>query len=164
MDRKLEGRVAFVTGGASGIGLKVAEGTAGSAETSAVYTEMKATVAQMFDSIHNLALELRPTLLDDLGLVPALANYVRNWPDRFGVQIDFAAPGMSGLRLPREIETTLYRVVQEALTNVARHAEAQRASVLLERRGQSGSPVGSAAVIRPEVEIRRSGAVRGRGE
>jgi signal transduction histidine kinase len=119
------------------IGLKVTESAAASPEAKLTHAEMKATVAQMFDGIHNLALELRPTLLDDLGLVPALANYVRNWPTRFGVQIDFATTGMTGLRLPREIETTLYRAVQEALTNVARHADAQRASVLLERRGQS---------------------------
>jgi signal transduction histidine kinase len=119
------------------IGLKVTEGAATSPRVQTVHGEMKATVARMFDSVHSLALELRPSLLDDLGLVPALANYVRNWPARFGVQIDFAAPGMTGLRLPREIEITLYRVVQEALTNVARHAQAQRASVLLERRGNS---------------------------
>jgi signal transduction histidine kinase len=119
------------------IGLKVTEGTLASPEAKTVNNEMKATVAQLFDSVHNLALELRPSLLDDLGLVPALSNYVRKWPALSGVQIDFAATGMAGLRLPREIETTLYRVVQEALTNVVRHAQAQRASVLLERRGNS---------------------------
>ena len=119
------------------IGLKVTEGTLASPEARTVNNEMKATVAQLFDSVHNLALELRPSLLDDLGLVPALSNYVRKWPALSGVQIDFAATGMAGLRLPREIETTLYRVVQEALTNVVRHAQAQRASVLLERRGNS---------------------------
>ncbi len=119
------------------IGLKVTEAAMTSPEAKSVHTEMKATVSQMFDSIHSMALELRPSLLDDLGLVPALANFVRNWPARFGMQIDFASTGMTGLRLPREIETTLYRVVQEALTNAARHAQAQRASVLLERRGNS---------------------------
>ncbi len=119
------------------IGLKVTEGAVVSPEAKAVHGELKATVTRLFDSMHNLALELRPALLDDLGLVPALANYVRKWPALSGVQIDFAATGMTGLRLPREIETTLYRVVQEALTNVVRHAQAQRASVLLERRGNS---------------------------
>jgi signal transduction histidine kinase len=119
------------------IGLKVTEGLATSAEAKAVHGEMKTTVAQMFEGIHNLALELRPALLDDLGLVPAVADYVHKWPDRFGMQIDFASTGMTGLRLPRESEITLYRVVQEALTNVARHAEAQRVSVLIERRGDA---------------------------
>jgi PAS domain S-box-containing protein len=83
--------------------------------------------------IHHLALELRPTALDDLGLGAALANYVEGWSERAGIEADFHATGLEGDRLPAEIETALYRVVQEALTNVLKHAEARRVSVILLR-------------------------------
>jgi signal transduction histidine kinase len=73
-------------------------------------------------------------VLDDLGLVPALARYVQSCPTRFGLQVDFVTARMDEQRLPQEAETTLYRITQEALTNVARHASANHVSVLLERR------------------------------
>jgi signal transduction histidine kinase len=85
----------------------------------------------MLESIHDLALELRPPILDDLGLVPALAQYTRGCPEHIGLEVDFEVVGEASRRLPREMETTLYRIVQESLTNVARHAQAKKASVLL---------------------------------
>jgi signal transduction histidine kinase len=85
--------------------------------------------------IHRLAWELRPPVLDDLGLDRALQRYADEWSQNAGVPVDFHAGGDLGThRLPQEFETTLYRVAQEALTNVARHAKAKRVSVLLERR------------------------------
>jgi PAS domain S-box-containing protein len=83
--------------------------------------------------VHHLALELRPTALDDLGLKTALANYAERWAERSGVELDFHDAGLDSARLPGPIETALYRVVQEALTNVARHAAARHASVILQR-------------------------------
>lgn len=83
--------------------------------------------------IHHLALELRPTALDDLGLKAALANYAEGWAERTGVRIDFHATGLETDRLPAPIETALYRVVQESLTNVLKHSAAQRVSVILQR-------------------------------
>jgi PAS domain S-box-containing protein len=83
--------------------------------------------------IHQLALELRPTALDDLGLQAALANYAEGWAERSGIEVDFHGAGLDGVRLPVLIETTLYRVVQEALTNTLRHSGAQRVSVVLQR-------------------------------
>ena len=85
--------------------------------------------------IHQLALELRPTALDDLGLHTALLNYVETWSERSGVEVDFHSTGLDGGRLPSLLETTLYRVVQEALTNVLKHAGAQRVSLILQRSG-----------------------------
>jgi len=84
--------------------------------------------------IHRLAWELRPSALDDLGLELALRRYATEWSETTGVRLDFHSDGLRGQRLPCEAETALYRVTQEALTNVLRHAKAKRVSVLLERR------------------------------
>lgn len=84
--------------------------------------------------IHHLAFELRPTSLDDLGLRRALENYVADWAARSGIEADYHASGLEADRLPAEVETALYRIIQEALTNVVRHAGSPRVSVILERR------------------------------
>jgi signal transduction histidine kinase len=91
--------------------------------------------------IHDLALELRPTSLDDLGLLAALANYAEAWSVRSGVEIDYHATGLDGDRLPAPVETALYRVVQESLTNVIKHSQARRVSVVLFRSADSVSAV-----------------------
>jgi PAS domain S-box-containing protein len=83
--------------------------------------------------VHHLALELRPTALDDLGLHTALMNYAEGWSGRSGIEIDFQSIGLDSERLPPAIETAVYRVVQEALTNVLKHAQARRVSVVLQR-------------------------------
>ncbi len=80
-------------------------------------------------------MQLRPTILDDLGLLAALRHYIRGYEDRFHLPVDFQVLGLDRERLAPEVETALYRIVQEALTNVARHAQARDVSVLLERRG-----------------------------
>jgi PAS domain S-box-containing protein len=82
--------------------------------------------------VHALAVRLRPTALDDVGLEAALGQLVREWAARAGVPIDFETAGLAD-RLPAEAETVLYRVVQEALTNVAKHARATRVSVVVSR-------------------------------
>jgi PAS domain S-box-containing protein len=84
--------------------------------------------------IHRLAWELRPAVLDDLGLEAALRRYTTEWSENSGVPLDFHSQGLEARRLPQELETTLYRIAQEALSNVVRHANARRVSVLLERR------------------------------
>ncbi len=99
--------------------------------------DMRQLTAQTLDGVHNLALELRPSSLDALGLVVALEQYTREYSDKFGVQADFQAIGFNGRRLSPEVEITLYRIIQEALTNVVKHAEAERVSILLEIRGAS---------------------------
>jgi len=97
--------------------------------------ELKQTTNGLFDSLHRLAADLRPASLDHLGLVPVLHQYVKAMGDRYGLIAQFKAVGFDGERLSIEIETALYRIVQEALTNIGRHARATRADVLLERRG-----------------------------
>jgi signal transduction histidine kinase/CheY-like chemotaxis protein len=88
----------------------------------------------LMQDIHRLAWELRPAALDDFGLDMALRRYASEWSEHNGVAVDFHSQGVETHRLPTELETTLYRITQEALTNVLRHAKAQRVSVLLERR------------------------------
>ena len=97
--------------------------------------EVEAIVGRIGREAHDLAVDLRPTALDDIGLGAALAAYVTRWSDRTGVAADFQPMGLDGGRLPPEVETTVYRVVQEALNNIARHAAARRVSVIVERRG-----------------------------
>jgi nitrate/nitrite-specific signal transduction histidine kinase len=83
---------------------------------------------------HRLAWELRPASLDDFGLEMALRRYTDEWATLSGVPVDFHSRGSAPHRLAPELETTLYRITREALTNVFRHAGARRVSVLLERR------------------------------
>jgi signal transduction histidine kinase len=84
--------------------------------------------------IHRLAWELHPAALDDLGLESVLLRYTAEWSENNRVPVDFHSNGVEAHRLPLHLETTLYRIMQEALTNVTRHAKAKRVSVLLERR------------------------------
>lgn len=78
---------------------------------------------------------LRPSVLDDVGLEAALAQLVREWSGNFGIKADFHTAGFDGERLAPDAETHLYRVCQEALNNVYKHAQATHVAVILERRG-----------------------------
>jgi signal transduction histidine kinase len=99
--------------------------------------EVKAIVADTLDGVRDLALGLRPSVLDDLGLVPALRRVVRTFNTRHALAIDFQPVRLEGVRLPPAVETALYRIVQEALTNVVQHASASRVSLLLEARADT---------------------------
>jgi two-component system, NarL family, sensor histidine kinase UhpB len=83
--------------------------------------------------MHRLAMNLRPVSLDRHGLVPALEQYLEMFQRQTGLRVQFVALGIEEHRLAPEIETALYRVTQEALTNTARHAHAQQVSIILER-------------------------------
>jgi PAS domain S-box-containing protein len=92
-------------------------------------------VAQQIDrDVDHLVWELRPTALDDLGLRAALANYVQDWCARVNVTAELHTSGLLDDRLASDVETTLYRIAQEALTNVAKHAKARHVEIILERR------------------------------
>jgi signal transduction histidine kinase len=95
--------------------------------------ELRSIASNTLDEVHTLALQLRPSVLDDLGLAAALERYVDDYRRRYQLPIDLAIHGLSDQRLPAEVETALYRILQEALTNVARHAQATTASVLVEQ-------------------------------
>jgi signal transduction histidine kinase len=96
--------------------------------------KLEGLIDTLMRDIHRLAWELRPAALDDFGLEMALRRYADEWAALSGVPVDFHSQGVTAQRLAPELETTLYRITREALTNVFRHAHARRVSVLLERR------------------------------
>ncbi len=95
---------------------------------------LRSVTTDALDWMRDMARELRPSTLDDLGLSAALSRYVADYGLKHAVETDFQSAGPEGMRLRPEAETALYRIVQEALTNVARHAGATNVNVLLERR------------------------------
>jgi signal transduction histidine kinase len=117
------------------LSLKALEATVGDGETPAKLRELRATAEQAGKEIHQLAAELRPVALDQVGLSRALSGYLESWLKRTGIAVDFVSVGVDELRLPPAIETTLYRIVQEAMTNVYKHASAKNVSVSVSRRG-----------------------------
>lgn len=118
------------------VGLHLLEKEADSPQTVvARVSELKRTTDGVLENLHRLAMDLRPASLDHVGLVGALHQYVEEYSRQHGLAVQFEAIGLDETRLPPEMETALYRIVQEALTNVVRHARATRADVLLERHG-----------------------------
>jgi two-component system sensor histidine kinase UhpB len=95
---------------------------------------LEAIARRLDRDVDHLVWELRPTALDDLGLRAALTNYVQDWSSRVGISAHLHTSGLWDNRLPSEAETTLYRIAQEALTNVAKHSRAATVEVILERR------------------------------
>lgn len=94
--------------------------------------ERAARVAEELDrSIDSLTRELRPAVLDHLGLTAAIENLVRGWSERFGVPVEFRNAIGDGLRLSAEAEANLYRIAQEALHNIWKHAKASVVRVTL---------------------------------
>ena len=90
---------------------------------------------ELDQTIDFLTWQLRPSTLDHLGLAASLKGLVRGWGERFGIIADFESSAPD-LRLAADVETNLYRIAQEALHNVVKHAEARTVSVLLSRRDQ----------------------------
>ena len=95
--------------------------------------ETRSQAQQILEQIRKLSHDLRPSMLDDLGLVPALRWYVNQYTQRLNIEVEFEAIDFQE-RLTMEVETVLYRVVQEALTNVAKHAQAHKVWIRLERK------------------------------
>lgn len=116
------------------VGLKMLEQEVDGIERKRRIKELREMASTAMDRARDLALELRPSSLDDLGLISALEQYSIDFGKRFGVQVDFQAIGFNGNRLSPEKEVALYRIVQEALINVARHSGASSAGVIVEYR------------------------------
>ena len=92
--------------------------------------ELRQLTQQVMNNLRQLTGRLRPAILDELGLVPALIAHADECSARFPFVADVEITGQRR-RLPSEIETTLYRITQEALTNAAKHAQATRVNVRL---------------------------------
>ncbi len=108
----------------------------GSDEARHRHDELRELVTGTLDEVRELAFELRPTILDDIGLVAALERLVESQRNQRGGHVGFRVAGINdSARMTGDAETVIYRVVQEALTNVARHAHAELVTVDLHREG-----------------------------
>lgn len=86
--------------------------------------EMRAVAEGTLEEVRKIIFDLRPTLLDDLGLIPAVRHCAKSLLETAGMEVHFHAAGFGEQRLPPAVETTVFRVAQEAMTNVARHSHA----------------------------------------
>jgi signal transduction histidine kinase len=112
------------------LGLKALEEKLDDEHSRAAAGELRELVVATLQDVRRLAVELRPSALDDFGLVAALERLTASISEQTGIRIDFE-PALATERLPEEVETALYRIVQESLTNVVKHAQARNVSVLL---------------------------------
>jgi signal transduction histidine kinase len=95
-------------------------------------------IAHHLDSeISFLASELRPNTLDDLGLEAALRAHATDWSRHYDVKLEFHSTSQIGRSLGRDVEIQLYRIAQEALNNVAKHARATQVNLLLEQAAEN---------------------------
>jgi two-component system sensor histidine kinase UhpB len=118
------------------IRLKILEKARSAAEIRGQIQELRELTVQTLEAVRKLAVELRPATLDDLGLVAALEAYTEGYAARIPLKLDFSAEGFDepqAARLAPQVELVLYRVVQEALTNAAKHANATSVRVTLHR-------------------------------
>jgi signal transduction histidine kinase len=112
------------------LGLKALEEKLGDADSRAAAAALRELVVETLQDVRRLAVELRPSALDDFGLVAALERLTTSFSEQTGIEIDFEA-SLADERLPEEVEIALYRIVQESLTNVVKHAHARHVSILL---------------------------------
>ena len=96
-------------------------------------TQVRDIAAQALRDLRNLIFDLRPEVLDDLGLALALRSQIKKYLEPLGVKAQLRASGLKD-QLPAEVETAVFRVVQEAITNIARHAQATEAHISLTRK------------------------------
>lgn len=100
-------------------------------EAKAELAGLKTTIHHTLQEMRRFIFDVRPMILDDLGLIPTLRRYMQDFGERTGIQTNLVVQGGEG-RLPRHIEISIFRVVQEALTNIVKHAHAPHARVALE--------------------------------
>ena len=122
------------------LGLKALEEKLAADDSRAAVGGLRDLVVSTLQDVRRLAVELRPTALDDFGLVAALERLTQSFAEQSKIPVDFQST-LPPERLPEEVETALYRIVQESLTNVIKHAHATRVSVLLTRKKGSVAAV-----------------------
>ena len=136
ISRELHDQVGQTVTGLS-LGLKALEHDISSGITGACAGEkirgLEKLAAEISRDIHRAASDLRPTALDDLGLFKAIEAYAAQWQARYGVRVDIQMMGRAG-PLPVDVAAVLYRLIQEAMTNVLKHARASRISIVLEEK------------------------------
>jgi signal transduction histidine kinase len=115
------------------LGLKPLEESAANDEDRSAVASLRELVVSTLQDVRRLAVELRPSALDDFGLASAVERLADSFREHSGLRVDLEAQ-LGAERLPREVETALYRIIQEALTNIVKHAEASRVSIVLTHR------------------------------
>ena len=136
------------------LGLKSLEDRVETDESRTAVAELRQLVVATLQDVRRLAVELRPAALDDFGLVPAIERLAVMSGEQGGVSIDVRSD-LGDRRLPAETETALYRIAQEAMTNVLKHAEAKLVRVHLSRSGR-----GARLVVQDDGKGFDSGQVR----
>jgi two-component system, NarL family, sensor histidine kinase DevS len=122
------------------LGLKPLEQSARTDEERAAMASLRELVVSTLRDVRRLAVELRPSALDDFGLATAVERLADTFRDSTGMRVDVETR-LGEVRLPPEVETALYRIVQEALANIVKHAEATHVSILLTRKDFSVAAV-----------------------
>jgi two-component system, NarL family, sensor histidine kinase DevS len=115
------------------LGLRAVDEARSGEDVAKAVAGLRELVVATLQDVRRLAVQLRPKALDDFGLVPALERLAQTFSESSGIRVQLEAR-VGEERLPSEVETTIYRIVQEALTNVVKHAEATEVSILLVRR------------------------------
>ena len=113
------------------VGLRIMESQCAQCASPTRASDLRNVASKTLDEVHDLSMRLRPRVLDDLGLAAALERLAHEWQARYKIPVDVVI--QLSERLPGDVETATYRIVQETLTNVARHAQAKSASILVER-------------------------------
>jgi signal transduction histidine kinase len=122
------------------LGLKGVEEAKSDEQREAAALDLRELVVSTLQDVRRLAVELRPKALDDFGLLPALERLAQTFTEQIGIDVDVEA-SLGETRLPGEVETALFRLVQEALTNVVKHSRARHVSISIVRRPNSVSAV-----------------------
>jgi len=122
------------------LGLRTVEEAGGEEEVRAAVAEVRELVRSTLQDVRRLAVELRPKALDDFGLVAALERLTESFTEQTGIAVGFESL-LPTARLTPEIETALYRIVQESLTNIVKHAQAHNVSIVLGRKSDSVSVI-----------------------
>lgn len=139
ISRELHDQVGQTVTGLS-LGLKALEkGLANGSDAAASAEQIRwleTLAAQIGRDIHRSASDLRPTAIDDLGLFRAIGAYVAEWRERYQIEADMQTFGRDN-SLPLDVAVVLYRIVQEGLTNVLKHAQASKVSIVLEQKPEA---------------------------
>ena len=121
------------------LGLKAVEDAKTDGERAEALASVRGQVVETLHDVRRLAVELRPKALDDFGLVAALERLRDTFSEQTGMRVDLES--QIDVRLPSDVETALYRIVQEALTNIVKHAQAASVSIVLTRSGRAVTAV-----------------------
>jgi signal transduction histidine kinase len=122
------------------LGLKGLDEKVGDDDARVAVAGVRELVVATLHDVRRLAVELRPKVLDDFGLVPALERLTETFAAQTGLRVRFES-GLSDARLPAEVETALYRIVQESMTNIVKHSRARSISVALVRKAGAAAAV-----------------------